>query len=316
MDVPLPWERLIWSGRPGLLARLGPASGDVRYCLTDLRLVVVRRGGADELILHDIGDVEQRRLPSDRIAGTSTLVVHARDARLPPMTLRGIRRGAQLAALVEILSGDPLAVMDPESARAALEWTPRLERSRRVEAFAAVAVMLLASIGARAFMRHRPAPIAYAADDAIYPGGVRRSPEAIAGMMRREVMPWARSALAPIVGGADRVSCETCHGRNPESRAWKMPAVAALPQPEVRARGWERYSAGMDAQMRNAIYGYSADPAKQQRADYMRHVVLPGMARLLHRPAYDFTKSYDYNRERNALGCYHCHTVKQNGGGH
>jgi hypothetical protein len=70
------------------------------------------------------------------------------------------------------------------------------------------------------------------------------------------------------------------------------------------------YSAEMDAQMRNAIYGYLADSEKQQRAAYMREVVMPGMARLLHRPPYDFTQPYDYNRSRTAFGCYHCHRVK------
>jgi hypothetical protein len=62
--------------------------------------------------------------------------------------------------------------------------------------------------------------------------------------------------------------------------------------------------------MRNAIYGYSAEPNKTSRAGYMRETVMPGMARLLHRPPYDFTRTYEYNRERFAFGCYHCHKVK------
>jgi hypothetical protein len=123
-------------------------------------------------------------------------------------------------------------------------------------------------------------------------------------------MPWARRTLAPIKGGVDRVTCETCHGRRPDLRGWQMPAVAALPEPDVRERGWENYSAGMDAQMRNAIYGYLAEPEKQRKAGYMRDVVMPGMARLLHRPAYDFTQPYEYNRSRLAFGCYHCHKVR------
>ena len=69
-----------------------------------------------------------------------------------------------------------------------------------------------------------------------------------------------------------------------------MPAVAALPRPVVREAGWENYGAPMDAQMRNAIYGYYAEASKAPRAAYMREVILPGMARLLHRPAYDFTR--------------------------
>jgi hypothetical protein len=65
----------------------------------------------------------------------------------------------------------------------------------------------------------------------------------------------------------------------------------------------------MDAQMRNAIYGYLAESDKQTKAAYMREVVMPGMARLLKRPAYDFTKPYEYNRSVLAFGCYHCHRV-------
>ena len=122
-------------------------------------------------------------------------------------------------------------------------------------------------------------------------------------------MPWARAALGPIKGGPDRVTCDTCHGRDAEAREWKMPAVARLPQPNVTERGWEMYSSGMDTQMRNAIYGYSADTDKQNKAAYMREVVMPGMARLLHRPAYDFTQPYEYNRTQFAFGCYHCHRV-------
>jgi hypothetical protein len=42
----------------------------------------------------------------------------------------------------------------------------------------------------------------------------------------------------------------------------------------------------------------------------MREIVMPGMARLLRRPPYDFTRPYDYNRSHLAFGCYHCHRVK------
>jgi hypothetical protein len=314
MDVPLPWERLIWSGRPALAARLAPAVRPLRYVLTDVRLVVSSGAGAEEILIHDIGDVEQTRGVLDRLSGTSTLRVHARDGWRKPLVLHGIRRASQLAALLEILSGDPLAVMDPDSARAALEWTPRLESTRRrtaaLEAASAVVVLALATAGGVTLLRHRTFDTVYAADDAIYPSGVKRSEDAIVEMMKREVMPWARETLAPIVGGADRVTCATCHGRDAERRGWRMPAVPALPEPDVRRRGWERYSGSMDEQMRNAIYGYAAEPEKQGRATYMRDVVLPGMAKLLHRPAYDFTQPYEYNRSRNAFGCYHCHRVR------
>ena len=42
----------------------------------------------------------------------------------------------------------------------------------------------------------------------------------------------------------------------------------------------------------------------------MREVVMPGMARLLGRAAYDFTRPYEFNRSHFAFGCYHCHQVK------
>jgi hypothetical protein len=69
----------------------------------------------------------------------------------------------------------------------------------------------------------------------------------------------------------------------------------------------------MNPQVRNAIYGYLAEPDKQHTAGYMREVVMPGMAKLLRRPAYDFTRSYDYNRARGAFGCYHCHRMEGTG---
>ena len=102
-------------------------------------------------------------------------------------------------------------------------------------------------------------------------------------------MPWARQALAPIVGAPDLVTCNTCHGaRSPEASGWHMPAVAALPRPAVRAAGWENYGGTMDEQMRNAIYGYGAESDKASRAAYMREVVMPGMAQLLGRPGVRF----------------------------
>jgi hypothetical protein len=123
-------------------------------------------------------------------------------------------------------------------------------------------------------------------------------------------MPWARQALGPVVGAPELVTCNTCHGAHPEENDWHMPAVAALPRPAVRVAGWENYGGTMDAQMRNAIYGYGAESDRLARASYMREVVMPGMAQLLGRPAYDFTQAYAFNRSHFTLGCYHCHRVK------
>jgi hypothetical protein len=154
------------------------------------------------------------------------------------------------------------------------------------------------------------APVTYAADDPIAPNGHRRTPPEIAAFMEKDVMPFARRVLGPIEGGAANVSCETCHGRDAAIRQWQMPGVRALPEPEFRLAGMERVGFWLEPQIRNAVYGYLAEEGKQSTAGYMRALVMPGMAKLMHRPVYDFTKSYGYNRAQAAVGCYHCHLVE------
>jgi hypothetical protein len=313
MTAPLPWERLLWSGRP---LRLHARFSGEHYFLTDFRLV--RAHGArpvtiDELVLHDIGEVQRTESRVDRLLGTSTLIVHAKSLGVAPLVLSGIRRGAPLAALLELLAGDPRAqetLVDSEAVRVALAWTPSPPASEYRQALAAFAAVLIAMFAVVIGLHGKTSPVIYAADDAVVPNGMKRSRAEIVRFMEIDVMPWARATLGRIVGGPDRVTCNTCHGANADARGWQMPAVAALPQPDVAERGWERYGDGMDAQMRNAIYGYLADSEKQTKAGYMRETVMPGMARLLRRPAYDFTQPYDYNRTHHALGCYHCHRVR------
>ena len=128
--------------------------------------------------------------------------------------------------------------------------------------------------------------------------------------MEHEVMPFARQVLAPIEGGAANVTCASCHGVDASARKWQMPGVRALPEPEFRFAGMERVGFWLEPQIRNAVYGYLAEEDKQSTAGYMRAVVMPGMAKLMHRPAYDFTKSYGFNRSHAAVGCYHCHLVE------
>jgi cytochrome c553 len=280
-----------------------------RYALTDLRLVRIAGDRSDELIVQEIGDVHRRQSWIDHLLGTSTIVVDRRGGRRPPIVLSHVRRGAQLAALLELLSSDSRGTWDPESVRAALKWEPAGVSSRHRKALVGLGSAALATAAVAVGWHGSAAAISYPFDDAIYPGGVKRDRQAIVRFMEEEVMPWARQALAPIKGPA-AITCETCHGQNAESRLWQMPAVAALPEPYVTASGWEVYGGAMDAQMRNAIYGYSAESDNQTKATYMRKVIMPGMARLLHRPAYDFTRTYDYNRGRLAFGCYHCHRVK------
>jgi hypothetical protein len=281
--------------------------------LTDFRLARVRGPRIDEIAIHDIAEVHRIRTPFDRLLGTSTLVVDSRRRHAPSLVVAGITRGAQLAALLELLAGDPRAAVDPDreaAIRDALAWDPPLPSGGRREALAVAAIVIVA-IGAVAIgMGRHTQAVAYSPLDPIAPNGRKRSREEIVRFMESTVMPWAREALGPIRGSADRVTCETCHGLKPEARGWQMPAVAALPAPIVRDLGWERNSKSLDPQVRNAIYGYLAEADKQTKATYMREVVLPGMAALLHRPAYDFTRPYEENRARHAFGCYHCHRVK------
>jgi hypothetical protein len=300
-QIPLPWERLLWNGR----------WWRTRYFLTDFRLVRLVGAQADEVALHDIIDVQRSQSRLDLLAGTSTLIVHASGSPRG-LALRGIRRGAQLAALLELLSSESARLsLDAESVRAVLAWEPRPPRPVHGETLAGLAVVAVAIIAAAAGLRGRTAAPTFPPDDPIVSAdGTKRSQAEIMRFMKDDVLPWARIALGPIKGGPDHVTCQTCHGTDAAARDWRMPAVAALPQPDLRDEGWERYSAAMDAQMRNAIYGYMAESDKQVKAGYMREVVMPGMARLLHRPPYDFAQTYAYNRSRQAFGCYHCHRVK------
>jgi hypothetical protein len=302
VEVPLPWERLLWSGRSAWLPRLD-------YRLTDLRLVVLSRPNGEEVALYDIADVTRHQTPVDRLLGTSTLIVHRRSTRQPPLVLLHVRRGAQLAALLDLLSGDPSAAAQTHALDAALSWEPRGDALGYRDALAGTAAVIAALCVILLGFHRTSAAIVYPPDDAIVPSGAKRPRPEIVRFMETAVMPWARQVLGPLKGGAHRVTCETCHGADAHARGWQMPAVAALPEPIVRERGWELHGGAMDAQLRNAIYGYIAGSDKQTTAAYMRELVMPGMARLLHRPPYDFTRTYDYNRSRFAFGCYHCHRV-------
>jgi hypothetical protein len=191
-----------------------------------------------------------------------------------------------------------------------MAWEPRVPTPGKRETLTAIAMVFATLVAVVVGLHGRTPAISYSPDDAIYPDGVKRDRAEIVRFMRTEVMPWARNALAPIVGSPDKVTCGTCHGPHADAVGWQMPAVSALPRPVLREAGWETFGGPIDAQMRNAFYGYAAEPSKASRAGYMREIVMPGMARLLRRPAYDFTRTYEYNREQFAFGCYHCHKVK------
>ena len=303
LEVPLPWERVLWRGHP---AR--PGGDRTQYVLTDFRLLRVTDEDADEVALHDVSDIHCSRTRIDRFLRTQTVVVST-PQRPRALVLHGLRRGAQLAALLDIVSGDAPGTLDREGVESALAWEPQSPRATRFEGAVSVAVVLVALVAVARILHTPVTAAAVPADDPIAPGGQRRPRAEIVAFMEQQVMPWARASLGPLKGGEDKVTCHTCHGADAIERDWKMPAVAALPEPDLRREGWERYGGVLDAQMRNAIYGYLAEADKQTRAGYMREVVMPGMAGVLHRPPYDFTQPYAYNRERSAFGCYHCHRV-------
>ena len=309
---PLPWEQVLWTASPQLPVRLWRRRTE--YAFTNFRLVVKRRNRTiDELALDDIDSVSLTQSWWQRTAGTSTLHVASKRGGAA-LQLANIQHGPQLALVLQLrateLFGDDMN-LDPDFFRLALgPGAPPLLRPYRAFALAA-ALVFAAAFGIIQLARHSSLPpVVYAFDDSIVPRGSRRSAEEIFTFMEREVMPFARQALGPIVGGEDNVTCETCHGDDAKQRNWKMPGVRALPEPELRLAGLERAGAWLDPQMRNAVYGYLAEEDKQSIAAYMRQVVMPGMAKLMHRPAYDFAKSYGYNRSRAAVGCYHCHLVE------
>ena len=310
---PLPWEQILWSSSPAFPISLFESW--TQYVFTDCRLVVRRRERTvQELPLDEIDSVSLQQSPWQKLIGTSTVQVFSR-RNGAEVALHNIRYGPEVALVVQLkameLNGDDSRAMDAAFLQSVLatDAAPVLKAHQGL-LLGATVVFALMFVGV-GIARHDSLPaVVYSNEDAISPNGVRRSVEEIVLFMEREVMPFARRALAPVVGGADRVDCQTCHGKDAVARHWKMPGVRALPEPGFRLAGLERAGLWLDAQMRNAVYGYLAEEDKQPIAAYMRHVVMPGMAQVMHRPPYDFARSYGYNRSRAAVGCYHCHLVE------
>jgi cytochrome c553 len=313
LTFPLPWEQVLWSSAPAF--PISVSRRGTKYAFTDFRLVVNRRNRTiDELALDDIESVRLSQSRWQRLAGTSTVRVSSRRNRAP-LELANIRHGPQLALILQLrdtdVFGDEWKEIDPEFFRSALgPDAASILRPHQGLVLAAVAVLALVFAAVGLTRVSSLPPVLYEADDPVAPHGSRRPSSEIAAFMERDVMPFARRALGPLVGGQDKVTCATCHGNDAEQRHWQMPGVRALPEPELRLAGLERARLWLDPQMRNAVYGYLAEENKQSIATYMRQVVMPGMARLMHRPAYDFARSYGYNRSRAAIGCYHCHLVE------
>lgn len=310
---PLPWEQVLWSASPAFPASIFHPR--TTYAFTDFRVVVRRHDRTlQELALDEVDGVRLTQSWWQRATGTSTVQVRSR-RNGSSVTLANIYHGPQLALVLQLrateLLGDDSKHLDADFFRSALgPGAPSLLRPHQGWALAATIAFALMFVGVGVARHDSLPPVVYSPDDPISPHGQRRSTAEIIAFMERDVLPFARIALAKIVGGADEVVCETCHGADANRRNWRMPGVRALPEPELRFAGLERARLWLDPQIRNAVYGYLAEEDNQSIAAYMRHVVMPGMARVMRRPAYDFAKSYGYNRSQAALGCYHCHLVE------
>lgn len=290
---PLPFEQIRWRTR--------------RFALSDFRFVALNGSTVThEVAIYDVANVGVEPTLVERLTSIGTLVVRSSRPGDPEVRLRRVRAARRQALKLDLLIAEARG-LPPSDAVAGLPlssmWpVPVSLRLHAILAGPVIVLLTLVVIGIG--LSGHTVPVDYPADDAIRPGGVRRPTPEILAFMEHDVMPWASEALAPVVG-RNRVTCETCHGANADARDWAMPAVRALPEPAVRALE----AVGSDAQMRNALHGYLAEGDNQAVAAYMRGVIVPGMAKLLRRPAYDFAQTYEYNRSRAALGCYHCHQV-------
>jgi len=195
---PLPWEQVLWSASPAFPVRLWRRRTE--YVFTNLRLVVKRRNRTlDELALDDIASVSLAQTWWQRAAGTST--VHVCSKRNgSQLQLVNIQHGPQLALVLQLrateLFGDDTKGLDADFFRRALgPGAPSILRPHQGLALAATLVFALL-FGIIGLARHStPPPVVYAVNDSIAPHGSRRSPEAIAAFMERDVMPSRGSAV-------------------------------------------------------------------------------------------------------------------------
>lgn len=293
MSFPLPFEQIRWRSR--------------RCAVSDFRVVSLKQAEVTgEIALHDIASIVVEPSIFERLTSIGTIHVSSarpgdRGLRLPRMA-----RARQTALRLNLLVAD-LRGMPPDDNIAGLPFPSiwRVPPAIRLHTIlAAPAVLLLTLVVIVIGLSGHEVRVAFGPDDPVRPNGVKRGRAEINAFMEHEVMPWAEAALGPVVG-AGRVRCQTCHGNDADERDWRMPAVRALPEPAVRA-----LARGSDSDMRNALHGYLAEEDNQAVAAHMRAVVTPGMAGLLRRPSYDFAQTYEFNRERAAFGCYHCHMVE------
>ena len=275
------------------------------------------------LPLAAIERLEIKRSAWQRALGVGDILLYAHSVSTPVMRLINISEPDIAARRIQHqMNGTPgkavlsAAPPPPVSIEQLLAQDER--RVQRALSIAAAALILAAALAAALHIvsqREREVQPVYAENDPIYyPDGTRKPFLSIKAYMQASVMPFAKEALGPVVGD-ENVRCETCHGENPEARQYRMPAVSALPNSRRPGKAAQRSAASTDLQIHNAIVGHAHDFENAPIAEQMRRVVLPGMAKLLNRPVYDRSKTYQFNKANAAFGCYHCHQLNKSQSG-
>ena len=213
----MPWERVLWTARPW------PRRGSL-YVLTDLRFVACDGNGEEGFPLDEIVELDVRP-PTllERVLQRRSVILTRRARSGPSLGTEQLSR-RQFLALVQQLVGrqEVELTINP----ALVEEVVRSAAPVPIKPIAAGAVAVFAVAIVAAQIKGAEPAIAYPAHDAIYPGGVKRDAAEIVRFMEQAVMPWARRTLGPVVGGADRVTCATCHGVDGDARRWAMPGVS------------------------------------------------------------------------------------------
>ena len=275
------------------------------------------------LPLAAIERLEIKRSAWQRALGVGDILLYAHSVSVPVMRLINISEPEIAAQRIQHqMSGTPGEVVPSAAVRPSIPVEELLaqdgRRVQRALSIAAAALILTAALAAAlhtSSQRTHEIQPAYAENDPIYyPDGTRKPFLAVKAYMQARVMPFAKEALGPVVGN-ENVRCETCHGENPEARQYRMPAVSALPNSRRPGKSAQRSASSTDLQIHNAIVGHAHDFENAPIAEQMRRVVLPGMAKLLNRPVYDRSKTYQFNKANAAFGCYHCHQLNKSQSG-
>ena len=195
-----------------------------------------------------------------RAPGTSTVHVFSRrDGSV--LELANIHHGPQLALILQLRATE---LFGDDTRATRRRFLPERARARRAARFCVrVRACARGDAGVRAGVRHHRPRAAQSRcrrwstrttirlRRTAVGARRRRSP----AFMEREVMPFARHVLGPLVGGADNVTCETCHGSRCD---------AAQLADAGRARAARARAASRGARAR-AVVARSADAKRRLR---------------------------------------------------